>query len=377
MAAVRGDDEVKNIPFVDLKAGFAPIKNEVMKAIEDVLTGMNLNIGPNCQALEKEFASFCGTRHAIGVASGTEALQFALLAAGVCEGDEVITSPHTFFATAEAIACIGAVPVFVDIDPVTYAIDSLAIEKKITAKTRAIIPIHMYGQCADMDPIMELAGSRGIAVIEDACQAHGALYQGKKSGSVGNAGCFSFYFTKNLGAYGEGGIVTTNDDEIAAKVRLYRNHGHSSKYEHAVVGYNGRLDEIQAAILRIRLPLLDHYNQRRRDLAVSYYSLLKGLPIELPAEAAGRHHVYHLFVIRSRERDRLMEHLTARGIGTGIHYRNPVHLQKAMSYLGYKRGDVPAVERICEEILSLPMYPELNRDDQEYIAAAIRDFYKA
>lgn len=375
MAAVRGDDEVKNIPFVDLKAGFAPIKNEVMKAIEDVLTGMNLNIGPNCQALEKEFASFCGTRHAIGVASGTEALQFALLGAGVGAGDEVITSPHTFFATAEAIACIGAVPVFVDIDPVTYAIDSRAIEKKITAKTRAIIPIHMYGQCADMDPIMELAGSRGIAVIEDACQAHGALYHGKKSGSVGNAGCFSFYFTKNLGAYGEGGIVTTNDDEIAAKVRLYRNHGHSSKYEHAVVGYNGRLDEIQAAILRIRLPLLDHYNQRRRDLAAAYYSLLKGLPIELPAEAAGRQHVYHLFVVRSRERDGLMEHLTASGIGTGIHYRNPVHLQKAMSYLGYKRGDIPAAEEACAEILSLPMYPELNREDQEYIAAAIKAFY--
>jgi len=368
---------VRNIPFVDLKAGFAPIKKEVMKAVEDVLTGMNLNIGPNCQALEKEFAAFCGTKHAVGVASGTEAIQFSLLAAGVKYGDEVITSPHTFFATAEAIACIGAVPVFVDIDPITYAIDPMAIEKKITSKTRAIIPIHMYGQCADMGSVMETAASHGIAVIEDACQAHGALYQGRKSGSVGNAGCFSFYFTKNLGGYGEGGIVTTNDDKIAEKARLYRNHGHASKYEHAVVGYNGRLDEIQAAILRIKLPLLDHYNQRRRDLAATYHDLLKGLPIELPAEAAGRHHVYHLFVIRCRERDGLMEHLTNRGIGTGIHYRNPVHLQKAMSYLGYKSGDIPAAEQACEEILSLPMYPELNRDDQEYIAAAIRDFYKA
>lgn len=377
MAAIRGDDEVKNIPFVDLKAGFAPIKKEVMKAVEDVLTGMNLNIGPNCQALEKEFAAFCGTKHAVAVASGTEAIQFSLLAAGVKAGDEVVTSPHTFFATAEAIACIGAVPVFVDIDPVTYAIDPLAIEKKITSKTRAIIPVHMYGQCADMDAVMKIAASHGIAVIEDACQAHGALYQGKKSGSIGNAGCFSFYFTKNLGGYGEGGIITTNDDQIAGKARLYRNHGHTSKYEHAVVGYNGRLDEIQAAILRIKLPLLDHYNQRRRDLAASYYSLLKGLPVELPVEAAGRQHVYHLFVIRSRERDSLMDHLTNRGIGTGIHYRNPVHLQKAMAYLGYKRGDIPAVERACEEILSLPMYPELNRDDQEYIAATIRDFYKA
>ncbi len=368
---------MKNIPFVDLKAGFAPIKKEVLRAIEDVLTGMNLNIGPNCQALEKEFAAFCGTKHAIGVASGTEALQFALLAAGVSEGDEVITSPHTFFATAEAIACIGAKPVFADIDPVTFTIDPQSIEKKITAKTKAMIPIHMYGQCADMDPITQLAASRGIAVIEDACQAHGALYQGKKSGSLGAAGCFSFYFTKNLGGYGEGGIVTTDNDEIADKVKLYRNHGHSSKYEHAVVGYNGRLDEIQAAILRIKLQLLDHYNQRRRDLADAYRALLRDLPVGLPAEAEGRRHVYHLFVIRSRERDRLLEHLTARGIGTGIHYRNPVHLQKAMAYLGYTRGDIPAVEQVCEEILSLPMYPELSRDDQDYIAAAIRDFYSA
>ncbi len=367
---------MRNIPFVDLKAGFAPIKNEVMKAIEDVLSGMNLNIGPNCQALEKEFAVFCGTKHAVGVASGTEALQFALLSAGVKEGDEVITSPHTFFATAEAIACVGAIPVFVDIDPMTFTIDHLSLSKKITSKTRAIIPIHMYGQCADMDPIMQLADSRGIAVIEDACQAHGALYKGKKSGSLGAAGCFSFYFTKNLGGYGEGGIVTTNDDEIAERVRLYRNHGHSSKYEHAVIGYNGRLDEIQAAILRIKLQMLDHYNQRRRDLADSYRLLLRDLPVELPTEAEGRRHVYHLFVIRSRERNSLMEHLTARGIGTGIHYRNPVHLQKAMSYLGYRRGDIPMVEQACEEILSLPMYPELNRDDQDYIAEKIKEFYK-
>lgn len=366
---------MRNIPFVDLKAGFAPIKKEVMKAIEDVLSCMNLNIGPNCQALEKEFASFCGTKHAIGVASGTEALQFALLSAGVKAGDEVITSPHTFFATAEAIACIGALPVFVDIDPLTFTIDPRAIENRITAKTRAIIPIHMYGQCADMDPITQLAENRGIAIIEDACQAHGALYKGRKSGSLGAAGCFSFYFTKNLGGYGEGGIVTTNSDEIAEGVRLCRNHGHSSKYEHSVIGYNGRLDEIQAAILRIKLQMLDHYNQRRRDLADSYRLLLKDLPLQLPVEAEGRRHVYHLYVIRSRDRDGLMEHLTANGIGTGIHYRNPVHLQKAMSYRGYRRGDIPVAEQVCEEILSLPMYPELSRDDQDYIAAAVRDFF--
>jgi dTDP-4-amino-4,6-dideoxygalactose transaminase len=367
---------MKNIPFVDLKAGFAPIRAEVMHAIEETLAGMSLNIGPNCQALEKEFAAYCGTDHAIGVGSGTEALQFALLAAGVKEADEVITSPHTFFATAEAIACIGAVPVFVDIDPGTYTIDPKAIEKKITARTKAIIPIHMYGLCADMPPINEISRRYGIAVIEDACQAHGALCQGKKSGSLGTAGGFSFYFTKNLGAYGEGGIVTTNDGHIAEKVRLYRNHGHTSKYEHEVVGYNGRLDEIQAAILRIRLRLLDDYNRRRRELAAEYGRLLEGLPIVLPQEAAERRHVFHLYVIRSALRDRLMAYLTGKGIGTGIHYRNPVHLQKAMAYLGYNKGAMPAAEQACEEILSLPMYPELSSDDLACIADSVREFYR-
>ncbi len=217
---------MKEIPLVDLKAGFAPIKSEVLHAIEDVLTGMNLNIGPNCRSFEDEFASYCGVDYAVGVGSGTEAIQFALLACGVREGDEVITSPHTFFATVEAICCIGARPVFVDIDPSTYTIAPETIEKKITKKTKAIIPVHMYGQCADMGPINNIADKHDIAVVEDACQAHGALYQGKKSGSLGNAGCFSFYFTKNLGAYGEGGIVTTNDAQLAEKVRLYRNHGH-------------------------------------------------------------------------------------------------------------------------------------------------------
>ncbi|MBA4372530.1 MAG: erythromycin biosynthesis sensory transduction protein eryC1 [Thermodesulfovibrio sp.] len=367
---------MRNIPFVDLKAGFAPIKAEVMRAIEETLTGMNLNIGPNCQAFEQEFAAYCGAEYAVGVGSGTEALQFALLAAGVKPGDEVITSPHTFFATAEAIACIGAVPVFVDIDPGTYTIDPDLIEAKVTSKTAAVIPVHMYGQCADMFRINEIAQKHGLAVIEDACQAHGALYQGKKSGALGSAGCFSFYFTKNLGAYGEGGIVTTNDSAIAEKVRLYRNHGHTSKYEHAVIGYNGRLDEIQAAILRIRLRLLDEYNSRRRAHAAGYQRMLNGLPLVLPEEAETRQHVFHLYVIRSAERDRLMAYLTEKGIGTGIHYRNPVHLQPAMSYLGYTEGSVPVAEKACAEILSLPMYPELSLDDTTYIAEAVRAFYR-
>lgn len=366
---------MKEIPLVDLKAGFAPIKNEVMRAIEDVLAGMNLNIGPNCRSFEDEFARYCGAGYAVGVGSGTEAIQFALLACGVREGDEVITSPHTFFATVEAVSCIGARPVFVDIDPLTYTIGPQAIEKKITKKTKAIIPVHMYGQCADMAPIVDIAQKHGIAVVEDACQAHGALYQGKKSGSFGNAGCFSFYFTKNLGAYGEGGIVTTNDAQLAQKVGLYRNHGHKSKYDHAVIGYNGRIDEIQAAILRIKLRHLEEYNNKRRERAAFYNSLLKDTPLVLPTEKEGRMHVYHLYVVRSKERDRLQDFLNNKGVQTGIHYRNPVHLQKAMAFLGHKKGDFPGVEKACEEILSLPIYPELEKESQLYVAEKIKEFY--
>lgn len=366
---------MKQIPLVDLKAGFAPIKNEVMKAIEDVLSGMNLYIGPNCRELEEEFAAYCGSKYAIGVGSGTEAIQFALLACGVEPGDEVITSPHTFFATAEAIACIGARPVFVDIDPVTYNLDPSQAEKKITRKTKAIIPVHMYGQMADMEPIMDIAARNGLHVVEDSCQAHGALYKGKKAGSVGSAGCFSFYFTKNLGCYGEGGMVITNDERIAEQARLYRNHGHKSKYEHSVIGYNGRLDEIQAAILRIRLRRLDEYNRLRREKAALYDSMLKDLPLVLPAEAPGRMHVYHLYVIRSQKRESLLEYLNKNGIGTGIHYKNPIHLQEAVSGLGYRKGDFPKVEKACDEILSLPIYPELSGQDQSFVSEKIRDFY--
>lgn len=366
---------MKEIPFVDLKAGFKPIKDEVMKAIGDVLDGMCLNIGPNCQAFEKEVASFCGAKYAIGVGSGTEAIQFALLACGIKEGDEVITTPHTFFATIEAIACIGAKPVFIDIDHTTYNINPQEIGKKITKKTKAIIPVHMYGQTAEIAPILEISKQYGISVIEDACQAHGALYKGIKAGTLGDAGCFSFYFTKNLGGYGEGGMVITNDEKIAELVRLYRNHGHKSKYEHAVIGYNGRLDEIQAAILRIKLKYLDEYNRKRRDRAAIYNSLLYETPLALPVEAKDRMHVYHLYVVRSQMRDELQEYLAKNGIGTGIHYKNPAHLQDAASVFGYKKGDFPETEKACNEILSLPMYPELKEEDQVYISEKIKEFY--
>jgi len=339
------------------------------------LSGMNLCLGPNCQALENEFALYCNTKYAIGVGSGTEAIQFALLACGVKEGDEVITSPHTFFATAEAVAAIGAKPVFIDIDPLTYTLDPEGIEKKVTGKTKAIIPVHMYGQAADMKPIMEISKKYGIPVIEDACQAHGALYKGKKAGSLGDAGCFSFYFTKNLGGYGEGGMVTTNNDEIAETIKLYRNHGHRSKYEHAVFGYNGRLDEIQAAILRIKLKYLDEYNTKRREIAKQYTLLLQNTPLLLPEEAEDRKHVYHLYVVRSKKRDALQEYLNNKGVGTGIHYKTPIHLQEAARNLGYKKSDFPEVESACSEILSIPIYPELEQDSQAYVAEKIEDFY--
>jgi len=370
-------DEIRKIPFVDLKAGFRPIKSEVMAALEDVFAGMNLNLGPNVQSLEQEFAAYCGTKYAIGVGSGTDAIAIALMAAGIKSGDEVITTSHTFFATAEAIAWAGALPVFVDIDPVTYNIDTLLIEKKITQKTKAIVPVHMYGQSAEMGPILDIAGRHRLKVIEDACQAHGAEHSGKRCGSIGDAGCFSFYYTKNLGGYGEGGIITTDDPDIVEKARLFRNHGHASKYEHSVMGYNSRLDEIQAAILRVKIKRLEEYTNARRAVAAVYNELLRNTPLILPDEADGRKHVYHLYVVRSRERDNLMQHLADAGIGTGIHYKNPVHLQEACKAYGCKKGDLPVTEKICEEILSLPIYPELPNADVEYVSDKIREFYKS
>lgn len=366
--------EMSKIPFVDLKAGFETIKSEVMAALENVLAGMNLNLGPNVQALEDEFAAYCGTKYAVGVGSGTEALHLSLRACGIKAGDEVITSAHTFFATAEAISYTGAKPVFADIDPNIFTINPSSIQQKITKKTKAIIPVHMYGQSADMASIMEIAKCYGLKVIEDSCQAHGATYKGTKCGSIGDAGCFSFYFTKNLGGCGEGGMVITNDPDIKEKLILLRNHGHKSKYEHSVIGYNSRLDEIQAAILRIKLKHLDDNNNARRSVADTYNSLLNGKRLILPKETDGCRHVYHLYVIRCQEREALQQYLAESQIGTGIHYKNPVHLQEPFKHYGYKRGDLPVTEGICEEILSLPIYPELKTADIEYITNKVTEF---
>ena len=364
-----------NIPLVDLKAGYQPLKAEILNAIDGVLEGMNLHLGPNVRALESEFAAFCGAKYAVGAGSGTDAILIALKAAGIRAGDEVITTPHTFFATIEAIVLAGAVPVFVDIDPQTFNIDPAQVEKKITNRTKAVLPVHMYGQAADMKPVMTLAEKHGLKVIEDACQAHGAEYAGKRCGSFGTAGCFSFYYTKNLGAYGEGGIITTDDQALAETAGKYRTHGHKSKYEHEMIAYNSRLDEVQAAILRIRLKHLDEYNAARRNIAEKYNALLKDTPLVLPKEAAGRKHVYHLYVVRSKERDALQQHLADAGVGTGIHYKKPVHLQEACAVYGSKKDDFPVTERICNEILSLPIYPELKDEQVEYIAAKVKEFY--
>ncbi len=361
------------IPFVDLKKQYQAIRAEVLAGIGEALEGMQLFLGQNVQALEAEFARYCGTEFAIGVGSGTEALHLALRACGVGPGDEVITVSHTFFATVEAIALVGARPVFVDIDPHTYNMDPSQIESRITARTRAILPVHLYGHPADMGPILELARTYNLKVIEDACQAHGAECQGCRTGSLGDVGCFSFYFTKNLGAYGEAGMMVTSDPDIARKSKMLRDHGQDAKYHHHLLGVNGRLDEIQAAVLRVKLPHLDEWNERRRSLAQAYEA---GLPssVTKPQQMPWAKHVYHLYVIRTPNRDQLRAWLEAKGVATGIHYPIPIHLQEACR--GYCGNDafLPVTEEVSGEILSLPMYPELTAEEIGYVCDCFRDF---
>jgi dTDP-4-amino-4,6-dideoxygalactose transaminase len=362
------------IPLVDLKAQYKSIKNEIFTAWDDVFGTMQLFLGPNVRALESEFAAYCGVKYAIGVSDGTEALYLALRAANVGPGDEVITVSHTFIATVEAILLSGAKPVFIDVDPQTYLMDINQIESKISERTRAILPVHLYGQIVDMDPILDIANRHDLAVIEDACQAHGAEYKGRKAGSIGTLASFSFYFTKNLGAYGEGGMVTTNDPELARQVRMLRDHGSEKRYFHEIIGVNGRLDELQAAVLRIKLKHLDEWNEQRRRNAASYENALKSMDLITPFEAPGNRHVYHLYVIRTQQRDTLRAWLNEHGIGTGIHYPVPIHLQKACTNLGYQPGSLPVTERLVNEILSLPMYPELNDEQIDLISYIIHEF---
>ena len=364
-----------NIPLVDLRKQYQPLKDEIIHGMEQALEGMHLFLGENVQAFEKEFAQFCGVRSGIGVSDGTTALHIILRAMDIGPGDEVITVSHTFIATAEAILLAGARPVFVDIDPHTYLMDVGQIEAKITPRTKAILPVHLYGQTADMDPICEIAQRHGLRVIEDACQAHGAEYKDRRAGSLGDAAAFSFYFSKNLGAYGEGGFITTNDDEIAARARMIRDHGSGRKYYHDLVGMNARLDELQAVVLRAKLPYLAEWDDLRRQHAARYNKLLRGLPAVRPLECPENRHVYHLYVIRAPRRDELQAWLKSQGVSTGIHYPVPIHLQKAMSFLGDKAGDLPVTERAVEEALSLPMYPELTDEEIDFVADRIKVFY--
>jgi dTDP-4-amino-4,6-dideoxygalactose transaminase len=362
------------IPLVDLRAQYAPIKDKIRQSWDEILDSMNLFLGPNVQAFEKEFAEYCGVTDAIGVSDGTTALQLALMAVGIGPGDEVITVSNTFIATLEAILLVGAEPVFVDIDPYTHLMDVNQIESRLSAKTRAIMPVHLYGQCVDMDPVLEIAGRYNLYVIEDACQAHGAEYKGKKAGSIGHLAAFSFYFSKNLGAYGEGGMVTTREPALAEQVRALRNHGSKQRYYHEQVGLNGRLDELQAAVLRIKLQHLDDWNTRRREIAHIYNGALANVDVVTPLEGEGNRHIYHLYVIQTHQRDALYQHLNQRGIGAGIHYPVPIHLQDVCNKIGFKQGSLPVTESVTSKILSLPIYAELREDQIDRIVKEVHQF---
>ncbi len=362
------------IPFVDLKAQYQSIKPEVDAAVIRLLESAQFVLGSEVAAFEELFAAYCQASHAIGVNTGTSALHLALLAAGVGQGNEVITTPFTFVATVSAIDYTGARPVFVDIDPVSFTIDPAKIEAAITPHTKAILPVHLYGQPADMDPIVEIARRHGLIVIEDAAQAHGAEYRGRRVGSIGDMGCFSFYPGKNLGAYGEGGAVTTSNPEFVRKVRMLRDWGAERKYYHDLKGYNYRLEGMQGAILRVKMRYIEEWTEARRRHAARYDALLADSIYGTPAALAERRHVYHVYAIRHTQRDSLQSFLHDRGIGTGIHYPIPVHLQRCFAELGHQESDFPHAEQAAREVLSLPMYPEFQPQQQDQVVAALREW---
>lgn len=361
------------IPFVDLRAQHQSIKADVEAAIGRVLDSCQFTLGPEVAAFEEEFAAFCGRRYGVGVNTGTSALHLALLAAGVGPGDEVITSPFTFVATVAAIHYTGARPVLVDIDPEHYTLDPAGLEAAITPRTRAVIPVHLYGQMADMAPIQQIARCHGLTVIEDACQAHGAELDGRRAGAFGEMGCFSFYPGKNLGAYGEGGMVVTDDPDLARSLRMYRDWGAETKYHHVLKGYNYRLEALQAAVLRVKLARLEGWTEARREAANRYRALLAGGPIAAPAERPGGRHVHHVYAIRTGARAQVQAGLAARGVQTGIHYPFPVHLLPAYADLGYAAGAFPHAELAAAQELSLPMYPELQGEAQAQVVAALHE----
>jgi dTDP-4-amino-4,6-dideoxygalactose transaminase len=362
------------VPFLDLTAHHAPIRSELNDAIQEVIDQGAFAGGPFVARFEVDFAAYCDCPHAVGVGSGTEALWLSLLALGVGPGDEVITVPNTFMATAEAISYCGARPVFVDVDEYTYTLDPTALEKAVTARTKAIIPVHLFGQPADMDPILEVARSHGLFVIEDACQAHGAEYKGRRVGTLADAACFSFYPGKNLGAFGEAGAVVTFNAELQHKIRILRDHGQVRKYYHSMIGWNCRMDGIQAAVLRVKLRHLERCNELRRSHAAHYDRGLNGIDqLVAPAHSAWVRHVYHIYAIRVKNRDKIMSLLAEKGIGSGVHYPVPVHLQEAYRSLGYRVGSFPVAERCAMEFVSLPMFPELTPAQVEIVVEAVKE----
>lgn len=391
------------IPLLDLKVQYSIIKDDIEKAVLEVLESGNYIMGPNVKAFEDGIACYIGTKHAVGVANGTEALILALTAFGIKEGDEVITSPFTFFATAEAISQVGAIPVFADINESTYCINAKKVKEKITARTKAVIPVHIFGQACDMDELVQISRDYGLYLIEDACQAIGAGYKDRKVGSIGHAGCFSFFPTKNLGGFGDGGIVTTNDDNTAKLIRALRTHGSGKagkdayevinpgiqeagvaehqmlpgveKYYNYLLGYNSRLDELQAAILKVKLRYLDTWNNLRREKAEYYNENLKNLELVTPFRCEYNEHTYQLYILQSGERDKLVSYLKECGISTGIYYPIPLHLQIAYRNLGYRNGSLTTAEYMAQRTFALPLYPEISREQQDYIIEKIRSYY--
>ncbi len=360
-----------NVPFIDLQAQHRALRDELNQAIQQVMERGDFALGKDVALFEQEFAAFCGTRCAVGVSSGLAALELGLRAVGIGPGDEVIVPTHTFIATAAAVTFVGARPVLVDVDPTTYNIDVAQIEAAITPRTRAIIPVHLYGLPAEMDAILRLADKHNLAVIEDACQAHGAHYKGRRVGSLGHAAAFSFYPTKNLGGCGDAGMLVTNDPWIADQVRAMRNCGQKAKHIHELPPFNHRLDTLQAAILRVKLRCLEEWNAARRRNAALYTRLLTGSGVVTPVEASDSSHVYHLYVVRASQRDALQAQLRERGIGTAIHYPIPIHLQPFYAGNGFRRGQFPVTEGLCGEILSLPMFPELTAEQVTTVVNAI------
>lgn len=365
------------IPLLDLKAQYESIRGEIQQAVSDVLDSGQYIMGPFVTKFEKSIADYCGVKHAIGVANGTDALLLTLDALNIGPGDEVITSPYTFFASAEVISKVGATPVFVDVEPDTYNLDAYKLEAAITDKTKAIIPVHIFGFPVDMDLINSIANKYKLYVIEDACQAIGAEFKNNKTGSMGIAGAFSFFPTKNLGGFGDGGIIVTNDDELAQKLHILRVHGSNPKYYHSMIGYNSRLDPIQAAALQVKLNYIDQWNQRRRELAFRYNEAFKELPLKLPNQIEeDRTGVYHLYMLESSRRDELISFLEEKGVSSGIYYPVPLHLQTVYNGLGYAEGSFPVTEAASKVNLALPLYPELTDEMQDYVISVVHSFYK-